>query len=48
VTKTRQFRDVAVDLRIHVTVEDTGGAEIDTANGTSVAGEAARAADCMD
>jgi L-alanine-DL-glutamate epimerase-like enolase superfamily enzyme len=31
VTKTRQIRDVAVDLGFMVTVEDTGGAEIDTA-----------------
>ena len=31
VTKTRLVRDVAVDLGFMVTVEDTGGAEIDTA-----------------
>ena len=31
VSKTRQLRDLAVDLGIMVTVEDTGGAEIDTA-----------------
>ena len=31
VSKTRQLRDVAVDLGLMVTVEDTGGAEIDTA-----------------
>ncbi|TIW94790.1 MAG: mandelate racemase [Mesorhizobium sp.] len=31
VTKTRQIRDVAVDLGFMITVEDTGGAEIDTA-----------------
>ena len=31
VTKTRQLRDLAVDLGLMVTVEDTGGAEIDTA-----------------
>jgi L-alanine-DL-glutamate epimerase-like enolase superfamily enzyme len=31
VTKTRKLRDLAVDLGYMVTVEDTGGAEIDTA-----------------
>jgi L-alanine-DL-glutamate epimerase-like enolase superfamily enzyme len=31
VTKTRQLRDLAVDLGFMVTVEDTGGAEVDTA-----------------
>jgi L-alanine-DL-glutamate epimerase-like enolase superfamily enzyme len=31
VTRTRQMRDLAVDLNLMVTVEDTGGAEIDTA-----------------
>ena len=31
VSKTRQLRDVAVALGLMVTVEDTGGAEIDTA-----------------
>jgi L-alanine-DL-glutamate epimerase-like enolase superfamily enzyme len=31
VSKTRQLRDLAVDLGLLVTVEDTGGAEIDTA-----------------
>ena len=31
ITKTRQLRDLAVDLGLQVTVEDTGGAEIDTA-----------------
>lgn len=31
VTKTRQIRDLAVDLGFMVTVEDTGGAEVDTA-----------------
>lgn len=31
VSKTRQLRDLAVDLGLMVTVEDTGGAEIDTA-----------------
>ncbi|WP_027230137.1 mandelate racemase/muconate lactonizing enzyme family protein [Phyllobacterium sp. UNC302MFCol5.2] len=31
VTKTRQIRDVAVDLGFMITVEDTGGAEVDTA-----------------
>ncbi|ESY00426.1 mandelate racemase/muconate lactonizing enzyme family protein [Mesorhizobium sp. LNJC405B00] len=31
VTRTRQIRDVAVDLGFMITVEDTGGAEIDTA-----------------
>ena len=31
ITKTRQLRDLAVDLGFMVTVEDTGGAEIDTA-----------------
>ena len=31
VTKTRQIRDLAVELGFMVTVEDTGGAEIDTA-----------------
>lgn len=31
VTRTRQLRDLAVDLGLMVTVEDTGGAEIDTA-----------------
>lgn len=31
VTKTRALRDLAVDLGFMVTVEDTGGAEIDTA-----------------
>jgi L-alanine-DL-glutamate epimerase-like enolase superfamily enzyme len=31
VSKTRQLRDLAVDLGLVVTVEDTGGAEIDTA-----------------
>lgn len=31
VSKTRQMRDLAVDLGFMVTVEDTGGAEIDTA-----------------
>jgi len=31
VTKTRQLRDLAVDLGFMITVEDTGGAEIDTA-----------------
>jgi L-alanine-DL-glutamate epimerase-like enolase superfamily enzyme len=31
VTQTRQIRDMAVDLGFMVTVEDTGGAEIDTA-----------------
>lgn len=31
VSKTRQMRDLAVDLGFLVTVEDTGGAEIDTA-----------------
>ncbi len=31
VTKTRQVRDLAVDLGFMITVEDTGGAEIDTA-----------------
>ena len=31
VTKTRQLRDLAVELGFMVTVEDTGGAEIDTA-----------------
>ncbi len=31
VTKTRQIRDLAVDLGFMITVEDTGGAEIDTA-----------------
>lgn len=30
VSKTRQMRDLAVDLGFMVTVEDTGGAEIDT------------------
>ncbi|RWF02639.1 mandelate racemase/muconate lactonizing enzyme family protein [Mesorhizobium sp.] len=30
VTKTRQIRDLAVDLGFMITVEDTGGAEIDT------------------
>jgi L-alanine-DL-glutamate epimerase-like enolase superfamily enzyme len=31
VTKTRRLRDLAVDLGFMVTVEDTGGAEVDTA-----------------
>ena len=31
VSKTRQIRDLAVDLGFMITVEDTGGAEIDTA-----------------
>ena len=31
VTKTRRIRDLAVDLGFMVTVEDTGGAEVDTA-----------------
>lgn len=31
VSRTRQLRDLAVDLGFMVTVEDTGGAEIDTA-----------------
>ncbi|MBA8881247.1 L-alanine-DL-glutamate epimerase-like enolase superfamily enzyme [Phyllobacterium myrsinacearum] len=31
VTKTRQIRDIAVDLGFMITVEDTGGAEVDTA-----------------
>ena len=31
VTRTRLIRDVAVDLGFMITVEDTGGAEIDTA-----------------
>lgn len=31
ISKTRQLRDLAVDLGFMVTVEDTGGAEIDTA-----------------
>lgn len=31
VSRTRQLRDLAVDLGLMVTVEDTGGAEIDTA-----------------
>ena len=31
VSKTRHIRDVAVDLGFMVTVEDTGGAEVDTA-----------------
>jgi L-alanine-DL-glutamate epimerase-like enolase superfamily enzyme len=31
VSKTRQLRDLAVDLGFMITVEDTGGAEIDTA-----------------
>lgn len=31
VSRTRQLRDIAVDLGLMVTVEDTGGAEIDTA-----------------
>lgn len=31
VAKTRQLRDLAVDMGFMVTVEDTGGAEIDTA-----------------
>ena len=31
VSKTRQIRDLAVDLGFMVTVEDTGGAEVDTA-----------------
>jgi L-alanine-DL-glutamate epimerase-like enolase superfamily enzyme len=31
VTKTRKLRDLTVDLGYMVTVEDTGGAEIDTA-----------------
>ena len=31
VTKTRALRDLAVDMGFMVTVEDTGGAEIDTA-----------------
>ena len=31
VTKTARIRDVAVDLGFMVTVEDTGGAEVDTA-----------------
>ena len=31
VSRTRQMRDLAVDLALMVTVEDTGGAEIDTA-----------------
>lgn len=31
VTRTRRLRDLAVDLGLMVTVEDTGGAEIDTA-----------------
>jgi L-alanine-DL-glutamate epimerase-like enolase superfamily enzyme len=31
VTRTRHIRDVAVDLGFMITVEDTGGAEIDTA-----------------
>ncbi len=31
VTRTAQLRDVAVDLGLHVTVEDTGGSDIDTA-----------------
>lgn len=31
VTNTRKLRDLAVDLGLMVTVEDTGGAEIDTA-----------------
>jgi L-alanine-DL-glutamate epimerase-like enolase superfamily enzyme len=31
VSRTRQMRDLAVDLGLLVTVEDTGGAEIDTA-----------------
>ena len=30
-TMTRQIRDMAVDLGFMITVEDTGGAEIDTA-----------------
>lgn len=31
VTRTAQLRDVAVDLGLHVTVEDTGGSDLDTA-----------------
>jgi L-alanine-DL-glutamate epimerase-like enolase superfamily enzyme len=31
ISRTRQLRDLAVDLGLMVTVEDTGGAEIDTA-----------------
>jgi L-alanine-DL-glutamate epimerase-like enolase superfamily enzyme len=31
VTRTAQLRDVAVELGLHVTVEDTGGSDIDTA-----------------
>jgi cis-L-3-hydroxyproline dehydratase len=31
VSKTRQMRDLAVDLGFLITVEDTGGAEVDTA-----------------
>jgi L-alanine-DL-glutamate epimerase-like enolase superfamily enzyme len=31
VTRTRELRDLAVDMGLLVTVEDTGGAEIDTA-----------------
>ena len=31
VTRTRLVRDVAVELGLHVTVEDTGGAQVDTA-----------------
>jgi L-alanine-DL-glutamate epimerase-like enolase superfamily enzyme len=31
VSRTRLIRDVAVELGLQVTVEDTGGAEVDTA-----------------
>jgi L-alanine-DL-glutamate epimerase-like enolase superfamily enzyme len=31
VTRTRLVRDVAVELGLQVTVEDTGGAQVDTA-----------------
>ena len=31
VTRTRLVRDVAVELGLRVTVEDTGGAQVDTA-----------------
>ena len=31
ITKTRLIRDIAVDLGFMITVEDTGGAEVDTA-----------------
>jgi len=31
ITRTALLRDVAVELGLHVTVEDTGGADLDTA-----------------